>query len=87
VVREIIDVAGCVKGWLTSSIAKYSPEFVPAELRDQARWLPMPASNEKGIRNFSDAANQTPYRARAWYFRKNKTNNPAATAKSVDCHK
>jgi hypothetical protein len=59
--REIIAIAGCLKGWLTSSIAKYNPAFGPAELRDHAKWLPMPASNENGIRNFSDAVSQSQY--------------------------
>jgi hypothetical protein len=58
-VREIMDVVGCEKGWLTSSIAKYNPALVPAEPLDHARWLPMPISNEKGIRNFTDAASQS----------------------------
>jgi hypothetical protein len=60
VAREITDIVGGVKGWLTSSIAKYNPAFVPAESRNHAKWLPRPASKEKGIRNFSDAASQSP---------------------------
>jgi hypothetical protein len=59
VAREIADIVGCVKGRLTSSIAKYKPALVPAESRDHARWLPIPTSREKGIRNFTDAANQS----------------------------
>src|SRR6267378_2358834 len=59
VARNIMDIVGCVNGWLTSSIAKYKPAFVPAELRDHGRWLPMATSNENGIRNFTDAASHS----------------------------
>jgi hypothetical protein len=59
VVRETIDIVGCVKGWPTSSIAKYSSVLVPLEPSDHARWLPTATSTENGIRNFTDAASQS----------------------------
>jgi hypothetical protein len=54
-----MDTVDCVKGWLTSFSAKYNPAFVPAEACDHASRLPMPTSNEKGIRNFTEAASQS----------------------------
>src|SRR5207245_11805021 len=70
VAREITVIAGCEKGWLTSSIAKYKPAFVRAEPRDHGRCLPMATSSEMPTRNYIDAASHSQYRARAWLLLK-----------------
>src|ERR1700746_2549799 len=49
VVWDIAGIVGGVKGWLTSSIAKYKRAFASAGPRAHAGWLPMATSNEKGI--------------------------------------
>jgi hypothetical protein len=59
VAGEITGVVDGVKGWLTCSIATYSPACIPAELRGHGRWLPIATSNDKGIRNFTEAASQS----------------------------
>jgi hypothetical protein len=55
-------ITGAVRalnGCASSSMAKYNPELVPAGLDNQARWLPTRTNKEKGIRNFTEAANQS----------------------------
>ena len=62
VAGEIAGIVGWVKGRLSSSIAKYSPP-AGAERSSApglARWLPRTTNNEKGTRNFADAASQSP---------------------------
>lgn len=58
----------CVKGWLISISTGYNQPCDPAVAGDQIRWPPIPASTEKGSRNFSDAANHSQYRQLAWSF-------------------
>src|SRR5579862_3022290 len=57
--REVVAIVACVRGWLTCSTAEYSPDFVTANLCDDAKWLPIAVSSEKGNRNFTDAASQS----------------------------
>ena len=47
----------------------------------------MAASTENGIRNFTDAASHSQYRARAELARNAKASTTATAAKPVDCHK
>jgi hypothetical protein len=56
---EITGIVDGTKGWLTCSIATYSPAFILAVPRGHGRWLPIVTSNDKGIRNFTEAANQS----------------------------
>src|SRR5208283_1104438 len=56
--RGIIDIVVWSKGWLTSCIATYKLALVGAEERNHDRWLPRKTSRAKGMRNFSEAANQ-----------------------------
>jgi hypothetical protein len=54
---------------------------------NQPSRLPTPASNENGIRNFTDAVSQRQYRVWAWFLRNANASSAAMPANTVDCHK
>src|SRR5262249_24122119 len=56
------------------------------ELRHSMR-LPNSINGDNGIRNFSDAASHSRWRAAARLWRRAIASRPAATANSVDCHR
>jgi hypothetical protein len=74
-------------GWPISSIAKENCECAMAGAVRHPSCPPALTSNEKGIRNFTDAAIQIQYRTGARFCRSANANNHATAAKRVDCQR
>jgi len=75
------------KGSLANSTTDDSPDPAIAGAVCHPKWLPTATRTEKGIRNFTDAASQIPYRICARFLLKASVSRAATAANSVDCHR
>src|ERR1700728_3226134 len=75
-------------GWTTCSTAStVNGAMTRSGERGCLTWAVAAVSSEKGMRNFTEAANQTQYRICAPLLRRTNVNSPAHNVNSVDCQR
>lgn len=79
--------SGRENGWLTASTTSVMSGGAMLREDRQPNSLPIATSAANGMRNFTDAASQTPYRTWARLFRNASVRSPAAPRKTVDCQR